>query len=212
MSQNHARVLVAPLLLLAACSGSEPSPVAGDAATHPADAGGTPLTDPLLQEDAASAPDAQPGLPGVVDAAADSAGPLRIGGIMDILTRSCAMRDCHGTLSPADNLSLASANIAYRYLVNKQPDGAHTSKYAPLDALPADNDCTVPYDNTKLIRVIPYCPEGSFLYQKITDTHKTLAPKPDDDNTVMPRPSSGLTLTEAEKNLIKRWIAEGAQP
>jgi hypothetical protein len=45
-------------------------------------------------------------------------------------------------------------------------------------------------------------PEGSELYRRITSS---------DDDERMPPPASKLTLTDAEKEVLKRWIAQGSE-
>ncbi|MBI4586850.1 MAG: DUF1549 domain-containing protein [Planctomycetes bacterium] len=50
--------------------------------------------------------------------------------------------------------------------------------------------------------ISPGRPEESLLVERITST---------DEDHVMPPPSTGKKLVEAEKDLLKRWIAEGAE-
>ena len=50
--------------------------------------------------------------------------------------------------------------------------------------------------------VVPFHPEQSELVRRITTT---------DDDDRMPPPASNLTLNEDEKQLLQRWIAEGAE-
>ncbi len=52
--------------------------------------------------------------------------------------------------------------------------------------------------------VVPGDPEGSFLYQKITDTH------PDNTGTDMPPGRGGLPVSIAE--VFYDWILDGATP
>src|SRR4051812_44406637 len=54
---------------------------------------------------------------------------------------------------------------------------------------------------TGRIAIVPGKPEGSALVSRIFSTR----PK-----SVMPPPDSNKSLTEAEKQTLKRWIAEGA--
>ncbi len=67
-----------------------------------------------------------------------------------------------------------------------------------------------PYDEAAYYRVLPGLPIVSFMYQKITNTHRRKA-KDDPGNTEMPNPaSSGATLTTEERDRIKAWILGGA--
>ena len=67
-----------------------------------------------------------------------------------------------------------------------------------------------PYNETQGFRVIPGLPLVSFMYQKITNTHKRLVSN-DPSNAEMPNPAStGATLTTEERERIRRWIAGGA--
>jgi hypothetical protein len=67
-----------------------------------------------------------------------------------------------------------------------------------------------PYNETQVIRVIPGFPLASFMYWKITNTHKRTKSN-DPGNAEMPNPaSSGATLTSEERERIRLWIAGGA--
>jgi hypothetical protein len=53
------------------------------------------------------------------------------------------------------------------------------------------------------MRIAPSDPAGSYLYEKITATKPTVGQQ-------MPAPATGNVLTAADKEIIRRWIAQGA--
>jgi len=100
-----------------------------------------------------------------------------------IFTGRCALPTCHVAQSPAGNLIL-EAGQSYAQLVGVPPD-VSTARDAGL------------------LRVDPGHAENSFLLIKLE------GPPPDEGSRM---PLTGGTLTEAEIQRVRDWIAQGAHP
>ena len=57
-------------------------------------------------------------------------------------------------------------------------------------------------ENKDHYAIIPGDPENSTLIQRLFST---------DENEMMPPPESNLTISDYEKEILKKWIAQGAQ-
>jgi hypothetical protein len=105
--------------------------------------------------------------------------------IQPIFTNSCAVPSCHsGTTAPL-GMSLEEGK-AYTRIVD----------------VTAGETTAAPHVGPVLKRVAPGDSVNSWLYRKITGTH--------DVGALMPPPTSGGTLSPAEKDVIKAWIDQGA--
>jgi hypothetical protein len=101
----------------------------------------------------------------------------------NIFSPRCAIATCHNPSSKAGNLNLA-AGSSYDQLVGVAPT-VDTAREAGL------------------LRVDPRHPENSFLLVKLT------GPPPDQGSRM---PLTGDPLSDAEIQLIRAWIAQGANP
>ena len=100
-----------------------------------------------------------------------------------IFSPRCAIPTCHDTATHAGNLDLSAAQ-AYGQLVGVPPD-VETARDAGL------------------LRVDPGHPENSFLVVKLE------GPPPDQGSRM---PLTGAPLDDGEIQVIREWIALGAQP
>src|SRR5438270_5895266 len=80
------------------------------------------------------------------------------------------------------------------------PDEKARKAKLRLDA--AESAYAIRDQNTGLRAIVPGHPEKSDLYRRIMSS---------DNDTRMPPPESKLSLTAAEKDVLRRWITEGAQ-
>jgi len=101
----------------------------------------------------------------------------------NIFSPRCAIPQCHNPASKTGNLNLAPGS-AYDQLVGVAPT-VDTAREAGL------------------LRVDPGHPENSFLLIKLT------GPPPDQGSRM---PLTGPLLNDAEVELIRAWIAQGANP
>lgn len=79
------------------------------------------------------------------------------------------------------------------------PDGAKRDSGLRLDTA---EGAYGPLKDTPGSAIMPGDPEKSVAWQRIVS---------DDPETVMPPPKSHLTLTDAEKDVLRRWIGQGAK-
>ena len=80
------------------------------------------------------------------------------------------------------------------------PDAEHREAELRLDS---EQRITAPLESDPQTHaVVPGDPEASELVARILS---------DDPDVIMPPPDSGLSLNAAEKNLIRRWVVEGAE-
>jgi hypothetical protein len=112
--------------------------------------------------------------------------------VVPIFNRSCAFSDCHNTLS-RNGLVLGDQNridgrTAHGNLVGK-----------PSRTLPS-----LPY-------VTAGNPRESFLMHKMDGSHCTLDARCDQGNCGQAMPRSSDLLEEEERNVVRRWIAQGAK-
>jgi hypothetical protein len=147
----------------------------------------------------------------------------------------CATSGCHIGASAPSGLALDTVDAAYANLV-KVPTA---TRYVPwtkaellagtpttidsdggtdpmgnvsFTAVASDIQSTfgAPYSETAAVRVIPGFPLVSFMYQKVTNTHKRTKSM-DPGNAEMPNPAlGGVSLTTEERDRIRRWILGGA--
>ncbi|MGZ3416480.1 MAG: hypothetical protein ACXVEF_04235 [Polyangiales bacterium] len=103
--------------------------------------------------------------------------------IQPIFTNSCAVPSCHSGTTPPLGMSLEEGKA-----------------YTRIADVIASETTTAPHVVFK--RVKPGDSANSWLYKKITGTQ--------DVGEVMPPPTSGGTLSPAEKDIIKSWIDQGA--
>jgi hypothetical protein len=99
----------------------------------------------------------------------------------DIFSQSCVAGGCHNAVSRAGNLSLVDGE-SYQELL-----------HAPTDNIVARR--------AGLARVTPFQPDASFLWLKVTE------PGPGEGSRM---PLSGSPLSPDQTDLIRRWIAAGA--
>lgn len=112
--------------------------------------------------------------------------------VVPIFDRSCVFSDCHNTISQnglviGDPLRI-DARTAHANIVGKASV-----------ALPA-----MPY-------VTPGNPRESFLMHKLDGSQCTLDARCVQGNCGGPMPRNGDLLGEDERNVVRRWIAQGAK-
>jgi hypothetical protein len=112
--------------------------------------------------------------------------------VVPIFNRSCAFSDCHNALS-RNGLALGDQNRI-------DPRTAHGKLVGqPSRTLPA-----MPY-------VTAGNPRESFLMHKMDGSHCTLDARCDKGTCGQAMPRSSELLEESERDVVRRWIAQGAK-
>ncbi len=104
------------------------------------------------------------------------------GDVQPILTSNCALSNCHAGTNPQQGMNL-SAEQTFANVVNV---------------------CAM--ELSTMNRVMPGQPDNSYLVHKVQGTHLDVG------GSGFQMPLGRLPLTQMEIDLIRAWIAAGAQP